>query len=732
MNDSSGKKPLPRPSRPGLPPVTSNPGVSGCATKGGAFGLLLGIGGALTLGCSAPAEVTLRRGDFAIVASSGETTGVQLALEALQRDCSRVLGFSPPVQSKVPAADGRTLLLVVNRAGGVPAGWQARLRPLDGFESHRVYADPEQRRIYLDGFDARGAIYAIYTFSELILGVPPLHAWSSWQPVKREAVVVPGDLDRFFRSPQVRFRAVLPGDTDFFSPWRERDPGNDNRWLETLLRLKLNTVEGYSTVEPGYRMSAYAHLLARYGLALTSHHISGLNTSFATWDAYWRRVRNQEPPALRVANEPALREFFRYNAETVHRSGIENLWTLAFRGARDQPFWSLFEDAPPDEAARAAVINRMLQIQLDTIKEVTGESAPQVRITLYDEMADLMAKGLLRPPATPNLIWTFVAARRDPYPYDDLVRFAPAPETRLGYYMNFGFASTGAHVAPAEGPWKMEFNYRYVAGRAPLDFSVVNVGCVREFLLELSAHARLLWDLQAYDTDRFLREYCAQYFGAAHAAEAAQLYRDYYEAFWEPKRPVFPGMKRQFLFQDLRHARAFDHIGRVFDSTAGGIELNPLRDIGYERVPGRTFRLDLDELGATNQIDALLTGMRRTAPRFEAVAARCDALRSRLPETKRQFFHDNLGAYAGFMAHLSRALEHYVLAYQQRENRPARAARLAQTVAELERAQACLWATQHGVFAEWYSGAEPMSRTFEIDKLKERLRAARDQTSPRP
>ena len=44
------------------------------------------------------------------------------------------------------------------------------------------------------------------------------------------------------------------------------------------------------------------------------------------------------------------------------------------------------------------------------------------------------------------------------------------------YYMNLQFTSTGAHLAPAEGPWKMEANYRYVNTRGPLTFSVVNAG----------------------------------------------------------------------------------------------------------------------------------------------------------------------------------------------------------------------------------------------------------------
>jgi hypothetical protein len=432
-----------------------------------------------------------------------------------------------------------------------------------------------------------------------------------------------------------------------------------------------------------------------------------------------------DPPRLLLANEAAIREFFHYNAETVQRSGIENLWTLAFRGARDQPFWSIFEDAPKDDPARAEVINRMLRIQLDTIREVTGNAAPYVRITLYDEMADLMAKGLIKPPATPNMIWTYVAARRDPYPYDDLVRFDPAQPVKLGFYMNFGFASTGAHLAPAEGPWKMEFNYRYVAAKGPLEFSVVNVGCVREFILELSAHARLLWDFTSYDTDRFLRNYCAQYFGETHAPAIAQLYRDYYQSFWEPKKSEFPGMERQYVFQDLRYARAFDHVSRVFYSSPGAPNLNPLRDIGYERVPGRTFRIDLQDLGAANQIDALIAGMQRTIPRFQAVAERCTEMRSRLEPDRQVFFNDNLRVYSYTMASLSRALLEFLSAYRSQSNRVALLEHLDRAEQAVDLARQYLQEAEHGVFAAWYRDAEPMSRTVQLNSWKSTLRALR-------
>ena len=539
------------------------------------------------------------------------------------------------------------------------------------------------------------------------------------------------DLNIFFRSPQVRYRSILPGDQDFFNPWKKSSPENDNVWLETTLRLKLNTVEAYSTILPDYKLTDYAYLIDKYGLVITSHHTSGLNTSFGTWEAYWEKVRNMEPPKLLLANEQAIIDFFKYNAETVQRSGIENLWTVAFRGRVDQPFWSVFEDAPAGDTERAGVINRMLQIQLDIIKDVTGNPNPYARITFYDELATLMAKGYLEPPEGENMIWTYVAARRDPYPYNDLVNFKSDKPVKLGYYMNFGFASTGAHVAPAESPWKMEFNFRYINNKSPLYFSVVNVGNVREFVLELSANAKMLWDYESYDTDRFMLDYCTQYFGAKHASEVTQLYKDFYNSYWNPKPTLFEGMERQFTFQDLRYARAFDHIYNVFYSTTEEVNMNPLRDIGYESEPGRTFRIDLEHNQSNNQVDALLHGMQQTIPKFEAVASRCSKIMLQLDKDRQTFFNDNLRIYSYYMAYLSQTLYHFVAAYKNQATKDILIKNLDLAYTSANQAKSILLEGQHGIFSTWYSDAEDMVRTFQLDSLIEKIELLKQQALDR-
>ncbi|MBA7530594.1 hypothetical protein ES705_22803 [subsurface metagenome] len=554
-------------------------------------------------------QVTLEKNKIRIVLSEKEQGPLKLALNAMEKDFISVMNTDPVVVGKMNRDISQTEIVIVNLASGHTKVPESHLKALDGFESHRVFFHPGSKRIYIIGNNRRGAIYAIYTFSEEVLGVPPLKYWCSWKPEEKNAIRIRSDLDIYYRTPQVRYRSLLPGDQDFFTPWRRLSKENDNIWLETALRLKINTVETYSTIRPDYRLTDYAYLIDKYGLVITSHHTSGLNTSFRTWGDYWREMRDTEPPEYLLSNEQAILDFFRYNAETVKRSGIENLWTVAFRGERDQPYWSIFKDAPEDEKERAEVINRMLQIQYDLVKEMTGEEEPYARITFYDELANLMAKGYLKPPVSKNMIWTFVAGRRDHYPYDDIVNFNVSEGVKLGYYMNFGFASTGAHVAPAESPWKMEFNYRYVNNKAPLYFSVVNVGNFREFVLELSANAKLLWDYDSYNTDQYMIDYCTQYFGEKYAEEISALYNAFYDAYWIPKESEFEGLERQFVFQDLRYARAFDHIFDEFYTSGDEINMNPLHKIGYESVPGRTFRIDFKYNHAENQVDALLNGI---------------------------------------------------------------------------------------------------------------------------
>ena len=663
----------------------------------------------LTRAQDAGGNLVIERENAWIRVPASEKSQVMLAVQALQKDFKKVMNFTPAIVQSEQTREG-VRIVVVNDENSDGRALISNPRELDDFESHRVYVDATSNSIVLHGKDMRGTIYAIYSFSERILGVPPLWYWCSWEPEVKEQIQMPADYDYFCPSPQVRYRAWFPNDEDLFIPWRRKSTDNNERWLETMLRLKLNTVEYTATVTNSGTLNNEALLYKKYGLVLTSHHMIALNNSFSNWDSYWKNVRGMTPPTLSVNDLNSLKEFWQFSINAVLNSGVENLWQIAFRGKTDQPFWEIFSDAPSSDAERGRIISEMVKIQYDMICQSTGDPNPFVRMTFYDEISSLLAKGYITPPVATNMLWTFVAGRRDHYPFDDIVQWQNTDNVQLGYYMNLQFYSTGAHLAPAEGPWKMEDNYRYVQSKGKQTFSVVNAGNVREFLMEMAANAAMMWNSDTYSTNDFLLQYCKQYFGEEHAQEIANLYHDFYYAYWCQKKSDFPrGFDRQYIFQDLRHERAIKQINDKWNSYTA----NPLSDIGYESIPGRSFRIE-----GSSQVDSIIAGTAREMVAFSDVANRCDAIINQIPAAQRTFFYDNLSAYAHYMSHVSACLHYFTLAYKSKTNRYDN---LALSLEEMKAAKKALTDSQHDIFSTWYASDDKFAMNAKIEMIQKRL-----------
>jgi hypothetical protein len=98
-----------------------------------------------------------------------------------------------------------------------------------------------------------------------------------------------------------------------------------------------------------------------------------------------------------------------------------------------------------------------------------------------------------------------------------------------------------------------------------------------------------------------------------------------------------------------------------------------------------------------------------------------------LAADKQIFFNDNLRIYSYYMTHLSKSLYHFVLAYKCQRDEDVLVRNLDLAKNEAIRAQQYLFEGEHGLFSTWYSDAEPLSRTFQIDALINRLELLKDQ-----
>jgi len=318
------------------------------------------------------------------------------------------------------------------------------------------------------------------------------------------------------------------------------------------------------------------------------------------------------------------------------------------------------------------------------------------------------------------LTWVFVAARRDHFPAADIRGYNNDVGRPIGYYMNFQFTSTGAHLAQAEGPWKMEMNYKMVnsISKRPLELSVVNAGNIREFVMELSANALMMWDFDSYQTDVFLEEFSDEYFGSSTTC-VAKVYRDFYNSYWTQKKPDIPDFDRQYLFQDERYARAHE---QLLPAIPKGRNLNPLSDHGMD-VNGNYFRIVPEDNGASNQIQAILNGVANSITKLTTVVAEGDACLAVLSVQGRAFFNDHVLVQTRFMLDLNRVFNSTASAMNVMPDR-------AQALAQLKDAQHFAAAMQndlheaeHGRFTGWYSGDKLFGVTHLRDLINTTIQA---------
>jgi hypothetical protein len=664
--------------------------------------------------CCSAQDIQIR-GKIPVFIYPDEPAPVRRAVADLLRDLHTVFGQPSSIVDVLPAT-GPVIVIATGTKykDGLPA--------VKGWEAHQVYAD--KGRVVLNGADMRGTIYAVYTFSEIMLGVKPLWFWACEKPARQQEVRMPAGFRKLFSPPDVKYRTWLPNDTDLLSPWQELSDENYRALFEAMLRLKLNTLEGVITDRNSF-LAPYppgkdAATAQQRGLVVTGHHLNIFGSTYNYWQDYWRNVRHLPIPELTVANSQALREWWGYHIDLARKNKLEVVWLVGFRGNRDIPFWEFFPDAPRDAKSRAKVIGDMVHLQIGLLKERTQEPHPPMRLTLYNEMSNFVAEGLFTLPDEPSLIRNFVAARRDHFPAQDIRthHFTGEP---VGYYMNFQFTSTGSHLAQAEGPRKMEQNFRMVdslSGKKLL-LSVVNAGNIREHVLELSANAAMMWSFRNFNADSFLDRFSSVYYGAQAGPSVAQLYRDFFNAYWQQKKGDLPGFERQYIFQDMRYARAAEMLLADMEKgkySTSPLNNNPLDDssrgsVGY-------FRVVPADNGVADQLQALEKGTKECISKLETITAKADSIYDRIEFNDKTFFDDNLRGQAYLMLDLNRMLYHLVKAYQNKDNPAERVNELEQGLDQIVLARQRLRQAEHLPFVDWYAH----DTKFGINALERRIR----------
>ena len=241
--------------------------------------------------------------------------------------------------------------------------------------------------ICLTGADMRGTIYAIYQFSQTVLGVDPMYLWTDKQPEKRSSIALPEDFARIYPKPVFKYRGFFPNDEDLLTGWIPAAKGEHTGislkvWdniFETTLRLKGNMIVPGTWIFPD---DAQVDAAAKRGLIVNQHHAIPLGVNVARWP--------KDVP-YNFSTHPEILERAWTNAVAAYKPDEEILWSVGLRGLSDSSYASLDPSVRDNDPLLGKRISDAIAEQMKIVRAKYPNA--QFVTDLWQEGARLMQKG---------------------------------------------------------------------------------------------------------------------------------------------------------------------------------------------------------------------------------------------------------------------------------------------------------------------------------------------------
>jgi len=534
---------------------------------------------------AAPIAVT---GAVTLVESTSVPVPVYRATEDLRSDFAKVFGRTPRVIERLQDAGPIAILIAQN--ADIPAGIAcAKASGAETFAFSITQGARGQHVICLTGADMRGTIYAIYEFSQRVLGVDPMYLWTDKQPARRASIQLPADFARTYPSPVFRYRGFFINDEDLLTGWVTPQKGEHtgialSTWdmvFETILRLKGNIVVPGTWIFPD---DAQVQAASDRGLIVNQHHAIPLGVNVARWPANVPYNYSTHPEILRRAWT---------NAVALYKPGEEILWSVGLRGLSDSSYASLDPSVRNNDPLLG---KRVSDAIADQIKIVRARYPNTQFVTdLWQEGARLMREGYLKIPPEVSLVWADTG-------YGDMQDGGDVAKGQGMYFhvaMMNGQANQLSEMVSAK-TIQSEIG-RYIKAGATSYF-LVNTSDIRpvamttQAVMNMAYSGNLTGNLNGEaaatggtDSDgAYYRRWAAEEFGAKSASALEAIYKAYFAA---------PALRRPFGPPRLTSAGNMPPPPPSADTDA------PLVD-GDQHYHSEARRLILDEL-SEHQVAAI-------------------------------------------------------------------------------------------------------------------------------
>lgn len=465
-----------------------------------------------------------------IVVAPAEPGPVLRAAKDLQSDFARVFGRAPQIVNGLQDAGPTTILIA--QSDHLPAGVDCtQATGTEAFAFSVVYPGNQPRAssvVCLVGSDMRGVIYAIYQFSQQILGVDPMYLWTDKQPARRVSIALPAGFARVFPSPVFKYRGFFPNDEDLLTGWVTPKKGDQtgialSTWdmvFETILRLKGNMVVPGTWIFPD---DAQVRAAAERGLIVNQHHAIPLGVNVARWPADVPYNYSTHPQILRRAWT---------NAVNLYQPDEEILWSVGLRGLSDSSYSSLDPSVRNNDPLLGQRISQAIADQIGIVRARYPHA--QFVTDLWQEGARLMQEGYLKIPPEVSLVWADTG-------YGDMQdggKVAPGHGMYFHVAMMNGQANQLSEMVSVK-IIQSEIG-RYISAGATSYF-LVNTSDIRPVAMTTRAVMEMAWgglgattgEQTAPDADAdaaYYRKWASEEFGPHSADALTRVYREYFAA----------------------------------------------------------------------------------------------------------------------------------------------------------------------------------------------------------
>lgn len=486
--------------------------------------LLPALGMPATAAAQSQAKPIAINASITIVESAQEPGPVHRSTEDLRQDFAKVFGREPKLVSSLSDAGPVTILIAQNQ--NVPAGVDCAAASGTEAFAFSIAADSGKRVVCLTGTDMRGTIFAIYEFSQRILGVDPMYLWTDKQPAKRTSIALPSDFARTYPTPVFKYRGFFTNDEDLLSGWTRPAKGDQTgislkAWdmvFETTMRLKGNMVVPGTWIFPD---DAQVHAATERGLIVNQHHAIPLGVNVARWPANVPYNYSTHPEILKRAWT---------NAVNLYKPDEEILWSVGLRGLSDSSYASLDESVRNNDPLLGQRISESIADQMKIVR--AKYSNAQFVTDLWQEGARLMQEGYLKIPPEVALVWADTG-------YGDM---QDGGKVGPGQGMYFHVAMMNGHANQLSEMISVKIIQseigRYINAGATSYF-LVNTSDVRPYVMTTRAVMEMAWggipattgaDAKGDADDAYYRRWITEEFGPRAVPALTKMYKEYFGA----------------------------------------------------------------------------------------------------------------------------------------------------------------------------------------------------------